>query len=125
MVRLIMTPATGERLVRLVGDRLRFSLRDSDGGPLPAGWRAFLRTNLGSAEVLNNEIIQAQFKKAPSAGMSWQNIPLTLQGSEWAVGLALSEVGFFRAKAYAVEPGGRQHWPEGPDFGVTVHPDNY
>src|SRR6185295_7371390 len=43
----------------------------------------------------------------------------------WTVSLSLTEPGFFRAKAYAIDPLGRQHWPEGHDFGVSVHPDAY
>src|SRR6185295_11615409 len=43
----------------------------------------------------------------------------------WTVSLSLTEPGFFRAKAYAIDPLGRQHWPDGPDFGVSVHPDAY
>src|SRR5207302_7807026 len=37
----------------------------------------------------------------------------------------LSEVGFFKAKAYLLDPGGWQYWPEGPDIGISVHPDAY
>jgi glycosidase len=59
------------------------------------------------------------------AGAAWQNIPLIEGENEWRVELTLTEVGFFRAKAYALDPEGRQHWPEGPDVGVTVHPDRY
>jgi len=40
-----MDPAPGERLVRFVGDRIRFALRDGGGHK---GWRALLRTNLGA-----------------------------------------------------------------------------
>ena len=32
-------------------------------------------------------------------------------------------MGYFKAKAYLVDPRGWQHWPEGRDFGVSVHPD--
>ena len=41
-----MEPATGERLVRFVGDRIHFTLHDGSGRN---GWRALLRTNLGRA----------------------------------------------------------------------------
>jgi hypothetical protein len=47
------------------------------------------------------------------------------EGAEWVVDLALTEVGFFRAKAYAVDARGWQVWPVGEDFGLTVHPDGY
>ena len=46
MQKLVMSPAPGERLVRFVGDCLKFSLR-ADATPLPPGWRVLLRTYLG------------------------------------------------------------------------------
>jgi glycogen debranching enzyme len=47
-----------------------------------------------------------------------------VEGS-WRVDLTLTEVGYFQAKAYAVDERGWQVWPEGADFGVSVHPDRY
>jgi len=47
-------------------------------------------------------------------------------GSEgWSLELPLAEPGYFKAKAYLLDPRGWQHWPEGPDVGVSVHPDCY
>ncbi|HVR35902.1 MAG TPA: amylo-alpha-1,6-glucosidase [Methylomirabilota bacterium] len=37
----------------------------------------------------------------------------------------MTDVGYFRAKAYIVDPHGHQVWPAGPDVGICVHPDNY
>ena len=51
----IMSPAPGERLLRFVGDRVRFSLRLPKNAPPIA--RALLRTNLGEAGRLRQEII--------------------------------------------------------------------
>jgi starch synthase (maltosyl-transferring) len=47
------------------------------------------------------------------------------EGNEWVLELALTEPGYFCAKAYAVDERGWQTWPEGSDFGLTVHPDAY
>ena len=47
-----MMPAPGERLMRFIGDRVRFALKDSGGRSSAKGWQARLRTNLGRAEVL-------------------------------------------------------------------------
>jgi glycogen debranching enzyme len=41
----------------------------------------------------------------------------------WQVDLPLAEAGYFRAKAYLIDGRGWQHWPEGPDVGISVHPD--
>ena len=120
-----MTPATGDRVLRFVGDRLRFSLRTANGQPLPPGWRALLRTNLGRAQALRHEIIHSYPSKPPLAGAMWHDIPLQPHGAEWSRELTLAETGYFRAKAYALDPQGCQHWADGSDVGVSIHPDAY
>ncbi|HWN95233.1 MAG TPA: amylo-alpha-1,6-glucosidase, partial [Methylomirabilota bacterium] len=125
MSRLIMTPATGERLLRFVGDRVRFTLRGSDGAPLPPGWRVFVRTNLGRGKILRQEIISSYPRRPTLANAAWHDVALERCGDEWTRELTLIEPGFFRAKAYAVDPEGRQHWPEGDDAGISIHPDQY
>lgn len=120
-----MSPATGERLLRFVGDRVRFTLRGDDGAPLPEGWRVLLRTNLGRGKVLRQEIITAHPRRPTLANASWHDVPLERSGPEWTRELTLTETGFFRAKAYAVDPEGRQHWPPGEDVGISIHPDQY
>ncbi|MDW7979872.1 MAG: amylo-alpha-1,6-glucosidase [Verrucomicrobiales bacterium] len=119
----LMEPGPGERLVRYVGDRVRFSLRDAHGRILPPGWSARLRTNIGRGKTLLKEYVEAHARHLPPAGASWRDIPMTRQGNEWIVTLPLTEVGFFKAKPYALDTRGWQHWPEGPDVGVSVHPD--
>lgn len=119
-----MIPGCGERVLRFVGDRLRFALRDQTGNAVRPGWQAFLRTNLGRAALLRHEVISAHFQKLPLAGASWCDIPMQLQGDEWVLELPLTEVGFFKAKAYATDERRRQFWPEGSDFGVSVHPNS-
>ena len=105
------------QLHRFVGDRIRFSLGDRAGRLPPEGWRARLRTNLGRAEVLCKEIVQAQTKKLASADASWHDLPMRLEGGEWILELPLTETGYFKAKAYFIDPKGWQHWPDGPDGG--------
>ena len=120
-----MTPATGERVLRFVGDRVRFTLRTADGSPLPPGWRGLLRTNIGRGQLLRQEIIAAYPRRPGLANAAWHDVPLEHHDHEWSRELTLTETGFFRAKAYAVDPDGRQHWPEGTDAGVSVHADQY
>ncbi|MBI5395844.1 MAG: glycogen debranching enzyme N-terminal domain-containing protein [Verrucomicrobia bacterium] len=121
----IMTPATGERLLRFVGDRVRFTLRDASGAPPPEGWSARLRTNLGRADLLRSEILKAHTHGVPVAGASWRDLPMKRERDGWSIELPLAEVGFFSAKAYALDPRGWLHWPDGPDVGISVHPDRY
>jgi predicted glycogen debranching enzyme len=116
----IMEPATGERLVRFVGDRIRFTLHDGSGRN---GWRALLRTNLGRAAALRREIIAAHAGGPVHAGESWRDVPMQQNGDAWQIELPLAEAGFFKAKAYLLDPKGWQHWPDGQDVGISVHPN--
>jgi len=120
----VMTPAPGERLQRFVGDRIRFGLRDRDGRR-PKGWRAKLRTNLGRAALLRREILDAHTRGLPVAGASWRDLPMPEDGDGWSLDLPLTETGYFKAKGYLLDPNDWQHWPAGPDFGISVHPDAY
>src|SRR5688500_9257316 len=119
MDKVVMTPPPGEHILRFVGDRVRFSL-----GQLPKGWRGFLRTTLGRGKVLRQEIVYAHKVHRRLANAPWRDIPMEEAG-EWQRELCLVEPGYFKAKAYAVDPQGRQHWPEGPDVGISIHPDRY
>src|SRR5262249_28530610 len=121
-----MFPAPGEHLLRFVGDRLRVVLETAQ--PVPSQARAFLRTNLTRAALARREVIAASGLRAEDsltfAGASWRDIPLRREGSCWSIDLPLLEVGHFRAKAYWVDEEQRQHWPEGDDLGISVHPDH-
>jgi starch synthase (maltosyl-transferring) len=125
MGRLIMTPPTGERLLRFVGDRVQFNLRTDDGVPLPDGWRVLLRTNLGRAKLLRQEIISSYPRRPTLANVAWHDVPLERCGPEWTRELTLTETGYFRAKAYAMDPQGRQYWPDGDDLGISIHANQY
>ena len=124
MEQLVMSPAPGERLLRFVGDRVRFSLRLPHG--YPPGARAFLRTNIGNSSRMRQEIIATHAGRDPLSVAFWRDIPLQSLGhGVWFIELSLVDVGFWRAKAYMLDQNGRQHWPDGPDAGISVHPDSY
>ena len=117
---LTMTPPPGERLLRFVGDRVRFTLRaDAER----AGWRALLRTNLGRAALRRREIISAHAGGAAAAGASWRDVPMQKIADGWQIELPLAEVGWFKAKAYLLDEKNWQHWPDGADVGISVHPN--
>ena len=111
----VMEPATGERLLRFVGDRVRFSVRGAD---VASARRALLRTNLGRAAACRREIIAAHAGGAVHAGASWRDVPMQKAGDGWEIELPLAEVGFFKAKACLLDDKNWQHWPEGPDAGI-------
>jgi starch synthase (maltosyl-transferring) len=124
MDKLIMIPAPGERLLRFVGDRVRFGLRAPQG--FAKGWRAVLRTNLGKADRLRQEMVDTHAGKNPMSIAFWRDVPLQEQPSgEWSIELPLTDVGFYSAKPYLLDPQGRQFWPDGSDAGVSVHPAAY
>jgi starch synthase (maltosyl-transferring) len=116
----VMAPSAGERLLRFVGDRVRFTLR---AGGERAGGRALLRTNLGRAATRRREIIAAHAGGAPAAGASWRDVPMQKTADGWQIELPLAEVGYFKAKAYLLDERNWQHWPEGADAGISVHPN--
>jgi predicted glycogen debranching enzyme len=117
----IMTPGSGERLLRFVGDKIRFEIKN--GNLKNENLRAFLRTNLGRAAARRREIISAQAGGATFAGESWRDLPMQKNGDVWEVELPLAEVGHFKAKAYLRDEKNWQHWPDGNDIGISVHPN--
>src|SRR6476646_12111084 len=122
----VMTPATGSRLLRFVGDHVRFEVRNEVSTTPPKGWRAMLRTNIGRAAMLRREIIEAHTRGLPQAGAAWRDLPMQLQADgSWALDLPITEPGFFKAKGYLVDARGWQRWAAGADIGVSVHPNTY
>jgi predicted glycogen debranching enzyme len=121
-----MVPEPGTRTVHYVGDRIRFLLQRPPEAA--EGWTALLRTNLTRGTRIREEIIGLSGAAASEphtfAGASWRDIPLTAMEEGWALDLPLTEVGCFRAKAYALDAQGGQHWPEGQDVWINVHPDH-
>ena len=41
----------------------------------------------------------------------------------WQIELPLAEVGYFKAKPYLLDEKDWQHWPDGSDVGISVHPN--
>src|SRR5882724_8662766 len=125
----VLSPATGERLLRFAGDKIRFTLRVAAAGRAEAGaaapknWSARLRTNLGRAAARRREIISAHAGQAVVANSSWRDVPMQKTADGWEIELPLAEVGYFKAKAYLLDEKNWQHWPDGPDVGISVHPD--
>ena len=117
-----MTPGTGERLVRFVGDKILFTLRAGDAAAHKK-WSARLRTNLGRAAARRREIISAHAGGAAAAGASWRDVPMQKTADGWEIELPLAEVGYFKSKAYLLDEKNWQHWPDGSDVGLCVHPN--
>src|SRR6188768_2228314 len=78
-----MSPPPGERCLRFVGDRVEIALRSAERNFPPDRCRAFLRTNLGRAQQVRDEIIQAYTRKLPSAGAAWRDVPMRPEDGGW------------------------------------------
>ena len=116
-----MTPPPAARLLRFVGDRIRFEIHTANAQT--SGMRAFLRTTLGQEATLRRRAMSPMTGERVIAGADWRNIPMqTEDGRTWWVECTLTEPGFFWAKSYFVEPDGQTHWPEGENAGISVHP---
>ena len=118
-----MSPATGERLVRFVGDKIRFTITAGKDLAAQKNGSARLRTNLGRAAARRQEIISAHAGQAVVANSSWRDVPMQPTADGWAIELPLAEAGFFKAKAYLLDEKNWQHWPAGDDVGISVHPN--
>ncbi|HTL73289.1 MAG TPA: amylo-alpha-1,6-glucosidase, partial [bacterium] len=118
----MMNPATGERLLRFVGDKILFTLR-AEKNSSSKNARAVLRTNLGRAAARREEILSAHAGRAVVANSSWRDLPMQPTDDGWQIELPLAEVGYFKAKAYLLDEKNWQHWPDGSDVGISVHPN--
>ena len=118
-----MSPAPGERLLRFVGDKIRFTIRDAANGAPQNGSRGFLRTNLGRAAARRQEIISSHAVGAAFAGESWRDVPMQKTGDGWEIEFPLAETGYFKAKPYLLDANRWQYWPDGPNAGISVHPN--
>ena len=110
-----MHPSCGERLVRYVGDTLRFALRH-----VPVGHCAVIRTDIGRASELRQGIIQSIQEPEVQLEAGWRDVPMQNTADGWAVSMALTEVGWFQSKAYTLDADGQQHWPDGAPFCVKA-----
>jgi hypothetical protein len=117
------SPAAGERLLRFVGDKIYFSIRAGNKSAAQTNWSARLRTNLGRAAARRREIISAHAGQAVVTNSSWRDVPMQPTADGWEIELPLSEVGYFQAKAYLLDDKNWQHWPDGSDVGISVHPN--
>ncbi len=92
--------------------------------PNPQKGSAWLRTNIGHAEVARGEIIEAVDKNHPPLGRDWFDIPMKrVDGRSFKITIPLCEVGHFEAKCFFLGEGEtRPVWPDGPNVVINVEP---
>jgi predicted glycogen debranching enzyme len=113
-------PAPGRRLLACRGDALTFTLTL----PAPAAGSAWVRTNLGQAEVTRREIVDQVESGAPPLARDWYDLPMArLDAHRFQIVLPLGEVGHFEAKCFFLPEGGQTpDWPPGGNTVVNVEP---
>ncbi|MDD5729204.1 MAG: alpha-amylase family glycosyl hydrolase, partial [Victivallales bacterium] len=85
---------------------------------------AFLRTNLGRAEVSRQEIIDHTEHNQAILARAWHDLPM-IETAEacWEIKLPLIEIGCFEAKCWFLRTSDNKHlWPEGENFRLKVEP---
>jgi starch synthase (maltosyl-transferring) len=105
-------------MLRFCGDLLTFTLTL----PRPRPGTAWVRTNIGHAKIIRNEIIREVEKNKPPLGRAWFDIPMKRSDDRhFQATLPLYEVGHFEAKCFFLKEGEAQPaWPPGPNTAVNV-----
>ncbi|WP_022667558.1 amylo-alpha-1,6-glucosidase [Desulfospira joergensenii] len=116
----IQSPLPGESMVLYCGDSVTFCLTLSE----PAAGKAWVRTNLGTANIARREIIARVEKEEIRFNEAWHDIEMAPEGdARFALVLPLVESGFFQAKCFFL-PGNSTTpvWPEGENSILNVEP---
>jgi len=116
----IQDPVPGTRILIFRGDTRTFSLSLSH----PGKGNAWLRTNIGHAQTVRQEIIRKVDDDKPLLGRDWFDIPMRrVDDQNFMITLPFCEVGHFEAKCFFLsENQTTPVWPEGPNVAINVEP---
>jgi len=108
-------------MLRFQGDFLRFELICRNSG------KAYLRTNLGHADLIRHETIHHIQSGLRALGSDWFDIPMHSRGNGlFELSLPLMETGHFQAKTFFFdEETDSLSWPEGANITINVEPNDY
>ncbi|MFO7558619.1 MAG: amylo-alpha-1,6-glucosidase [Desulfobacterales bacterium] len=111
-------PRPGSDFLMFRGDMFSFtlSLSQKEEG------RAWLRTNIGNASAIREEIIREVDHETPRLGRAWFDIPM-VRVDDWnfRVTLPLCEVGHFESKCFFLKNGTNVPvWPQGGNVKINV-----
>lgn len=114
------SPAPGARMLFFCGDTLTFRLK----APEAAGGSAWLRTQIGSADILREEIVRSIHENLPPLGRSWFDFPMLRRDADtFEITLPLCQVGHFEAKCFYLGDGQSDPiWPQGENTQINVAP---
>jgi starch synthase (maltosyl-transferring) len=113
-------PEPGTRCIQFRGDTPTFTLTLS--APLPGC--AFLRTNIGHAEISREEIIRNVHEEHPPLGRDWFDIPMKqIDDRMFQITVPLCDVGHFEGKCFFIQKNTTKPiWPAGPNTTLNVEP---
>ncbi len=115
-------PAPGMRVLMFKGDLITFVLNL----PVEKAGKAWLRTNIGHAEIKRKEIILNVRDDEPVSHRDCFDIPMKARDSKtFFITLPLSEVGHFEAKCYFLKEDAKiPLWPKGLNTVINVEPSH-
>lgn len=113
-------PPPGRHLLCFRGDALTFELNT----PADANGSAWVRTNIGHADIARRQIIHAVTRDLPPLARDWFDVPLQpVAPGRFRATLPLCEVGHFQAKCFFLDAGASEpRWPAGENTVVNVAP---
>ena len=116
--KLIQNPPPGRRMVKFCGDTVKFTLVL----PYPQDGTAWVRTNIGQAGVIRNEIFRQIEQDETPLGRAWFDIPMKrIDPRSFKVRLPLCESGHFEAKCFFLQENEMSPiWPPGPNTVINV-----
>jgi predicted glycogen debranching enzyme len=116
-------PKPGEHLLFFRGDIAFFSLNVSSG----SSGRAYLRTNLGKADIQRREIVLHCEQSQVYRGENWHDIEMIrIDDSTYTLSLALTEVGHFEAKCFFFPEDEKEpKWVGGDNLHINIEPAEY
>ncbi len=115
-----LEPSPGTRQVRFRGDTITFTLSLPESRP----GSAYLRTNIGHADIARSEIIRNVVAQETPLGRDWFDIPMRrTDATHFTATLPLCQVGHFEAKGYFVSDDDLDlYWPQGANVVINVQP---
>lgn len=121
MHNLIQHPTPSTHSIYYRGDTITFTLENKT----QQSGKAWLRSNIGHAQIRHTEIIQQTESGHTPLSRDWHDLPMELlaDGFTHSITLPLLEVGRFEAKTYFIPTDSAQiSWPEGGNSILKVEP---
>lgn len=118
--QILQHPEPGTKHIQFRGDTPTFTLTL----PTPLPGCAFLRTNIGHAEISQEEIIRNVHEEHPPLGRDWFDVPMKqIDDRVFQITVPLCEVGHFEGKCFFIQKDTTKPiWPAGPNTIFNVEP---